>query len=220
MLLSFILSGLLFLSLFFPNSAHQKVFFSLFQKKSFRAPASSNKAITFEQEDSSQSKEKTLWKNVSPFKTEKLSLYQWENNENILISIKKAKGYSIKKISDLPAFLKQVEGEKLVTLSKTSIKDRKVLHSQAKNTDNTALLYTKGTYLDFQDDTVFFEDLSFYHGKISLHILIHNTQEYTKEEIQAIYSFLEGIVLSENSLDINDQKEFISLTEQIKNEKS
>ena len=187
--------------------------------------ASSTIEPALEQADFSDSEETTApqepsqqWKEVSPFKNGKLSLYQWENNQNILISIRKAKGQSIKKISDLQAFFSKMEKRKLVTFSKTSIKDRKVSRSHVKNTNNTALLYTSGTYVDFQKQIVVFEDFSFYHDKMSLHILVHNTQQSTKEETHAIYSFLEDTILSENSLALKEQKDFLSLIEQIKNE--
>lgn len=222
MLLSYLLSWLLFLSSYFTfiDFPTEKVFFNFFKKSPSieRAPSSATTEKTSEQTSFSNPEEKKLWKNVSLFKSGTLNLYQWEKNQNILISIRKDKGLSIKKISDLQAFFKQMEERKTITFSKTSIKNRNISESQIENTDNTALIYTNGTYLDFQNQTVVFEDLSFYHHKMTLHILIHNTQASTREELQAIYSFLENTILIETSLALNEQKEFLSLIKQIKNE--
>ena len=219
MLFSFLFNCLLFLHTLFINPPGEKVFFGFFKKtNSNRAPASSAIESDSKQPNFLSFEEKALWKNVFPFNQDKLSLYQWENNQNILISIKKGKGQSIKKISDFQVFFNQMEKRKLITFSKTSVKNRRVFQSKIKKTDNTALLYTSGTYLDFQKEIVFFEDLSFYHDKTSLHILVHNTQQSTPEEIQAIYSFLKDFILSEDSLNNKGKQEFLFLIKQINNE--
>ena len=160
------------------------------------------------------------WKNISPIKNSKISLYQWTGNPHLLISIKKDKGLSIKKISDLNVFFEKREKEKLVILSKTSIQNRQVTQSQIEHSGHIALFYTKGTYLDFQKKTVLFEDVSLYHNKLSLHILIHNTQAFTPAEVEAVYSFLDNRIKSTDDLSAKEKKEFLFLTKKIKNASS
>ena len=57
-----------------------------------------------------------------------------------------------------PFFFKQVEEEKTITLSETSIRDRQVIFSIIEKFKETLLFYSKGTYLDFEKKQVFFEN--------------------------------------------------------------
>ena len=212
-LLSFCLSCLLFLP---ASSANNQALDSSLKV--------SNKPARHIQQESKTRKEQfgiyetEQWKDVSPFKDDKLSLYQWTENPHLLISVQKDKGLPINQIPDLKAFFNKTEKEKLIAFSKTSIQNRTTAQSQIENTDNTALFWTNGTYLDFQKNTAHFEDLSFYHKKVSLHILIHSAQAFTKKETQAVYSFVDNVIQLSADLDIEEKKEFLSLTKKIKNE--
>ena len=148
----------------------------------------------------------SLWKSVSFFRNSNLDLYQFIKNPNILISIQREKGVS--QISDLNHFFNQVEKEKTAILSRVSIRNRTVSSSKREKFKNTVLFHTKGTYVDFQKHQVFFEDWSFYHNKLSLYIVIHNTKIPTKQESQAIDAFIGDIINSEPSLTFKEKKGF------------
>ena len=205
---------LLILSLHFPSLSTEKVFLPFLQNtvnSTTRLLGNSNKQIR-----SLNATDK--WKTVIHFKQDGMSLYQSKETPDILISLRKGEGLAIKQISDLNGFFNKTEEIKQVSFLNSSIKNRKVSLSQIESSSHTVLFYTKGTYIDFQKKTVFFEDFSFYHNKLSLYIVIHNTQTSTTKETQTIYSFLESIILSETSLTNKEQEEFFSLIETIKNE--
>ncbi|MDE0092748.1 MAG: hypothetical protein OXN83_05645 [Oligoflexia bacterium] len=215
-LFSFSVTWLIFLTAQFSNIQFERSLFSFFKKQPIKHTIHSPLRKISSQGnylDLSENK----WKNVSLFQNSDITLYQLTENPNILISVKKGTGVSIHQISNLNHFFNQVEEEKLIALAKTSIKNRQVSLSKIERINNTALFYTKGTYADFQQKTVFFEDFSCYHKETSLHILVHNIRPSTKSESQIIYSFINDVIHSEPSLASTEKKECLSLTDQIKN---
>ena len=117
----------------------------------------------------------------------------------------------VKRRSNVDSFFKQEEEKKAITLSKTSIRDRKISVSKKVRIKETDLFYRKGTYLDFQKERVSFEDWSVYHDKVSLYILVHYTQALTAKEVQSVRSFIAGVVKKETSLTTDE-----TLTKQIR----
>ena len=152
-----------------------------------------------------------LWQPVSLFKNTNPALYSFAGNKKFLISVQKEKAVPVKRRSNVDNFFKQEEEKKAITLSKTSIRDRKVSVSKKMRIKETDLFYRKGTYLDFQKERVSFEDWSFYHNKVSLYILVHYTQALTAKEVQSVRSFIAGVVKREASLTTSE-----TLTKQIR----
>lgn len=156
--------------------------------------------------------ENQLWKRISLFENSNPSLYQSMGNPNLLISLQRAKGVPIKQIPDLNYFFKQREQEKAITLSKTSISNRKVSSSKIESAkEKAALSYSEGTYVDPQKKLVFFEDWCFYHDKLSVYIVVHNTQPLTEQEVQAVYTFIHNAIQSEPSFITEDKELLLTL---------
>lgn len=162
--------------------------------------------------DSLSFPENQLWKRISLFENSNPSLYQSSGNPNLLISVQRAKGVSIKQISDLNHFFKQREQEKAIILSKTSISNRKISSSKIESAkEKAALSYSEGTYMDPQKKLVFFEDWCFYHDKLSVYIVVHNTQPLTEQESQAVYNFIHNTIQSEPSFTTEDKELLLAL---------
>ena len=161
--------------------------------------------------------EKQPWKHISLFKNSNPSLYQSIGNPNLLLSVQREKGVSIKQIPDLKYFFKQIEQEKAITLSRTSIKDRKVLFSKIESVkQKAALFYAKGTYVDFQQKLVFFEDWLFYHDKRSVYIVVHSKQHLTEQQSQSVHSFIHNTIKSETVFTIEDKDQLLTLLKRVR----
>jgi hypothetical protein len=146
-----------------------------------------------------------LWQPVPLFKNTNPVLYSFAGNRKFLISVQKEKAVPVKRRSNLDSFFKQEEEKKAITLSKTSIRDRKVSVSKKMRVQSIDFFYRKGTYLDFQKKRVSFEDWSFYHDKVSLYILVHYTHSLTAKEVQSVRSFITGVVRREASLSTGEK---------------
>lgn len=193
---------------YFLNMKNENSFPQAVKTKSIRNIASSHAKST----DSLSFPENQLWKRISLFENSNPSLYQFIGNPNLFISVQRAKGVSIKQISDLNHFLKQREQEKAIILSKTSISDRKISSSKMENANKKAALsYSEGTYVDSQKKLVFFKDWCFYHNKLSVYIVVHSTQHLTEQESQAVYTFIHNTIQLEPSFTTKDKKLLLTL---------
>ena len=161
-----------------------------------------------------------LWKTVPFFKDSNPSLYHFTENPDIFISVQKEKAVSAKQLTDPSFFFKQVEQEKAITLSETSIKNRKITLSVIEHFKGTYLFHSKGSYLDFKKTRVFFEEWNFYHDKLALYILVHYKQTLTEKETQAIYNFIYSLVKSISILTDQEIKSFQTLINAIENHES
>ena len=158
-----------------------------------------------------------LWKPVSFFKKNP-TLYQFIENPSILIRIQKGKGISIQQVPDLNRFFNQEENKKAIILSKTSIKDRKVSFSRIESLTDIAVFYLRGTYIDFKNRKVFFEEWNFYHKEISLkYVIVYSKPVLTEKESQSVYNFIYDHINSESSLTVEERASFHLLMKRIKN---
>ncbi|MCY4512078.1 MAG: hypothetical protein OXB86_00145 [Bdellovibrionales bacterium] len=158
-----------------------------------------------------------LWKKVPFFKDSNPTLYYFTENPDIFISVQQEKAVPAKQLINPNLFFKQTEQEKAVTLSETSIKNRRVSFSIIEHFPGTYLFFSRGSYLDFKKTQVFFEEWNFYHDKLSLYILVHYTQTLTEKETQATHSFIYNLVNSIALLTDQEIKQFQALIDKIKN---
>lgn len=158
-----------------------------------------------------------FWKTVPFFKDSNPILYHFTENPDIFISVQQEKAVPAGQLTNPDLFFKQTEQEKAITLSGTSIKNRRVSFSVMEHFKGTYLFHSKGTYLDFKKARVSFEEWNFYHEKLSLYILVHYTQTLTEKETQAIHDFIYNLFNSISLLTDQEIKQFQTLIDKIKN---
>ena len=148
-----------------------------------------------------------LWKEVSFFSSPKL--YYFTKNPSILISVQKEKPVLFNQISDLKKFIQQVEQDLSITLSQTSIRNKKNIFLKIKTVKGTVFLHSKSSYIDFSKQQVFVEEYRFYHKKISLYIVVHRTTKIKKP--QAVHNFIYQIIDSNAFFSSEEKGQFINL---------
>lgn len=163
---------------------------------------------------------KELWEKTLVFKNRDPILYYLKKNPDIIVSVATRLAIPLNEISSPKDFFNESEREKKALFHNLPIGDRKLSFSMAKKKNGHFILYSRGSYIDFKDRKVLFEDWNFYHKKVTLHFLVHARDLLSEWEREAVTALFKELVLSNGELLNSDKTHFLDIFEKAKKNES
>ena len=215
--MNYLISLLLILSFCFFTQAYS----SLSNKTFLKINSKQRRSLSSQADDKNKAlnlKVSQLWGEAAIFKNGALALYYLKKDSDIIVSVATQPAVSSSKISQPKKLFSESEKEKKALLQKLSIKNRKPNFFTTKQKNDFLVLYSRGSYIDFKNKEVLFEDWSFYHNKTTFHFLIHARDLLNEREMKAIGVLFKDIILSNKKFSVHDKNHLLNVFEEVNEE--